>query len=77
MKHLVIALWVCCLLSPFALTSALAQDGPTRNGNNCAGIMVSGLAGPGFGALAAASAHQQLVDNFGLASCGDNPRRNP
>jgi hypothetical protein len=50
---------------------------PTLNDNNCAGFVVSQGAGPGFGSVVSGAAHLQLVDNFGLASCGGLPRNNP
>ena len=57
------------------MPSALAA--PSPNDNNCAGTVVSSLAGPGFGPFVASSAQAQAVDNFGLASCGQLPRKNP
>lgn len=77
MKRILLPLFVMSLLSLLIVTTAFAQEGPAPNNNNCAGVVVSSLAGPGFGGQVAAAAHLQLVDNFGLASCGDNPRQNP
>lgn len=54
-----------------------AAAGPTPNGHNCAGVAVSQLAGPGFGSFVSGFAHQQAVNNFGLANCGAPPRNNP
>lgn len=54
-----------------------AAAAPTLNDNNCAGAVVSNLAGPGFGSAVSGAAHQQLVDNFGFASCGVPTRNNP
>jgi hypothetical protein len=50
---------------------------PSPNGHNCAGAAVSQLAGPGFGSFVSTFAHQQAVDNFELANCGQPPRNNP
>lgn len=58
-------------------TAGGAVAGPTPNGHNCAGLVVSSLAGPGFGSLVSAAAKEQSVDNFGFANCGQPPRRNP
>jgi hypothetical protein len=57
--------------------TVLGQDVPAPNANNCAGVVVSSLAGPGLGTQVAALAQLQGVDNLGLASCGDTPRQNP
>src|SRR4051812_746976 len=54
-----------------------AQEGPTPNGHNCAGTVVSSSAGPGFGQIVSDAAHQQAVDNFNLANCGNTERKNP
>lgn len=54
-----------------------ARADATINGHNCAGAIVSSVAGPGFGAGVSAAAHAQLVDNFGFANCGAPPRQNP
>ena len=62
-----------------ALLSAVSPahaDGPTPNQKNCAGVATSELAGPGFGTIVQYFAQLQLVDNFGLAACGEPPRRN-
>ena len=55
--------------------TAWADPGP--NDHNCAGAAVSGLAGPGFGQVVSSAAHQQSVDNFGLANCDQTNRNNP
>ena len=54
-----------------------SASAPTPNEHNCAGTVVSGLAGPSFGALVSSAADAQSVDNFGLADCGQPPRHNP
>lgn len=61
-----------CLAAP-----AVASADPPPGGHDCAGLVVSSLAGPGFGAAVSAAAHDQLVDNFGLADCGQTNRNNP
>jgi hypothetical protein len=53
--------------------AALAQG----EEHNCAGAITSTFAGPGFGGAVAAAADQQVVDNFGLADCGQDNRNNP
>jgi hypothetical protein len=61
-----------------AVTAAPAgADGPPPNDHNCAGVLVSGVAGPVFGQIVSTAAHFQAVDNFGLANCGQPPRNNP
>jgi len=55
--------------------SALAA--PRLNDHNCAGVVVSSSAGPGFGPSVAGVAEVQGVDNLGLANCGQPPRSNP
>jgi hypothetical protein len=57
--------------------AASASADPAVNGHDCAGLVVSSLAGPGFGAVVSAAAHDQLVDNLGLADCGQTNRNNP
>ena len=47
------------------------------NGHNCAGVIVSGVAEPGLGAQVAVLAHAQEIDNFGIANCGQEHRKNP
>jgi hypothetical protein len=54
-----------------------SADPSAVNGHNCAGAVVSTVAGPGFGATVAEAAQAQVVDNLGLANCGQPPRRNP
>jgi hypothetical protein len=61
---------------------ALADtSAPTLNPSNCAGVVVSSLAGPGFGDAVSSLAQPpvQAVDNLGLAACGSNNdvRQNP
>jgi hypothetical protein len=58
-------------------TGMAAADPPAINGHNCAGAIVSELAGPGFGQAVSTAAHAQAVDNFGFANCGAPPRKNP
>jgi hypothetical protein len=53
-----------------------SADPSTPTGHNCAGFAVSGVAGPGFGADVASAAQLQVVDNLGLANCGQPPRQN-
>ena len=77
MKRYILTLILVSLLLISLTSTVFAQDGPALNENNCAGAITSSLAAPGFGHLVASFAHAQLVDNFGLASCGDNPRNNP
>ena len=64
-------------IAALGAAAGAASAGPTPNGHNCAGAAVNQLAGPGFGSFVSGSAHQQLVDNFGLANCGAPPRNNP
>ena len=59
------------------LSGGAAVADPPVNGHDCAGALVSSVAGPGFGQLVSALAHQQQVDNLGLADCGAPPRSNP
>jgi len=56
--------------------SVVAAD-PPPNDHNCAGFVVALFAGPGFGQAVADAAQAQLVDNLGLANCGDTERKNP
>ena len=57
--------------------TAWAEPPGGSNGHNCAGTVVSGGAGPGFGQAVSGAAHAQQVDNFGLADCGQENRKNP
>lgn len=57
--------------------SAPAWVGPVPNGHNCAGQVVSAIAGPAIGGVVSAGAQEQAIDNFGQADCGAPPRRNP
>jgi hypothetical protein len=52
----------------------VASAAPTPNGHDCAGVVVSGMAGPGFGQAVSTAARQQLVDDLGLANCGQTGR---
>lgn len=62
----------------FALTGAAAPPGTEHN---CAGAIVSGLAGDDslrpVGLIVRDLAHAQVVDNDGLADCDQQHRRNP
>lgn len=60
-----------------AATATSASAAPPPNGHDCAGDVVSSSAGPGFGAAVSDAAHAGLVDNFGLADCGQTNRNNP
>jgi hypothetical protein len=76
MKKGLLVLAVCA--SMLAVGSGTATADPSAiNGSNCAGVAVSGLAAPGFGQFVSGFAQAGLVDNFGLADCGQPPRRNP
>lgn len=72
---------ISCSLATAALILGVlapaASAAPPPNDHNCAGVLVSGLAGPGFGGFVSSFAQQQLVDNFGFANCGQPPRSNP
>ena len=61
---------------PATAGPALAA-GPAPDANDDAGVIVSSAAGPGFGRGVSAAAQRRIVGNFGLAGCGDHPRRNP
>jgi hypothetical protein len=58
------------------LSAAPAAASPPANVHDCAGKMVSSGAGPGFGQVVSAAAHEQIVDNFGYADCGQTNRSN-
>ncbi|MCC7360321.1 MAG: hypothetical protein IT317_12630 [Anaerolineales bacterium] len=78
MKKLVTLSIVLALLLGTARL-ALAE-GPTPNGHNCAGVVVksNNLDWPGpMGPLVAEYAHLQLIDNLGLANCGNANGQNP
>ena len=77
MKRMLRTCLVLSLVLMGVANTVLAQDAPTPNANNCAGVVVSSLAGPGFGTQVATLAQLQVVDNLGLASCGGTPRQNP
>ena len=68
---------VCGSMLAVGVGSASADPPGGINGHNCAGVVVSSLAGPGFGQLVSAAAHQQQVDNFGLRNCGQANGKNP
>jgi hypothetical protein len=70
------AILATAVLALTTLTPTAAAD-PAINDHNCAGAIVSLLAGPGFGGLVSATAHDQEVDNLGLANCGQTHRNNP
>ena len=55
----------------------VAAAAPVLDEHNCAGSVVSQAASPEFGPVVAAAAEEQLVDNFGLADCGQINRNNP
>ena len=59
------------------LSAGPATAAPPANGHDCAGQVVSDSAGPGFGQVVAGAAHEQTVDNFSLADCGQTNRNNP
>ncbi|WP_344742171.1 hypothetical protein [Pseudonocardia halophobica] len=64
--------------STIGTTAVAAAAVPAAAGDhNCAGAAVSSMAGPGFGSGVSSLAHQQLVDNIGLADCRQPPRQNP
>jgi hypothetical protein len=63
-----------------AVAWAQSTQLPPANEHNCAGDATSFTAqlfGRILGVLISATAQLGLVDNVGLASCGDNPRQNP
>ena len=76
MQRLIVALFILSILFVSVAGSALAQDTPGDT-HNCAGVVTSSLAEPGFGQIVASFADLQLVDNFGLANCGDTSGNNP
>jgi hypothetical protein len=57
--------------------ATVASAAPAPNEHNCAGVVVSQLAGPDFGPAVSTAAQEQVVDNFGLADCGQTNRGNP
>ena len=75
-KRLIVSSVVAGCLVGISAQSASA-DPAVPNGDNCAGVFVSGAAAPGFGAQVSTTAHAQLVDNFGLANCGQTSGQNP
>jgi len=75
MKYIICLVVAMVLL--IGLTATVEADVPANNGHNCAGYGVSQLAGPDFGQFVSYYAKLQLVDNFGLANCGQNNRKNP
>jgi hypothetical protein len=58
-------------------TIGSASAAPRMSEHDCAGDAVSSAAGPGFGGLVSALAHLGLIDNIGLADCGQTHRNNP
>jgi hypothetical protein len=56
---------------------AQEQGADPGDDHNCAGEAVSSLAGAGFGQLVSTLAQLQVVDNLGLADCGQEHRNNP
>jgi hypothetical protein len=77
MKHFQIVYLVIGALLMSSANQAPAQQVLDINEHNCAGAVVSSLAGPGFGDQVASLAQLQAVDNLGLADCGAPPRQNP
>jgi hypothetical protein len=73
MKRIAVTLMALAMLGAGA---GVATAGPGDQ-HNCAGTVVSGLAGPSFGPFVSSFAHVQQVDNFGLANCGRPERNNP
>ena len=71
--------WVVVGCAGLLVVSAptVAAAAPDPNEHNCAGVVVSGAADPGFGPAVSSAAQQQLVDNLGLADCGQTNRNNP
>jgi len=67
----------CAGMLALGVGSASADPPEGINGHNCAGVVVSTLAGPGFGEIVSGAAHQQAVDNFGLRNCGQANGKNP
>ena len=68
------------LITAFAFaasTGTASADPAAINGHNCAGAVVSSVAAPGLGAVVSALADAQVVDNIGLADCGQDNRNNP
>lgn len=77
MRKLIIA---ASLASSLLLAPTAAVADTPGDDHNCAGQASSAGGqeyGSGFGQAVAFHANQQLVDNFGLANCGDAPRQNP
>ena len=78
--HRSLAIWAVVAMLFVSTTGAVvAQEQGATPGDehNCAGEVVSSLAGPSFGQLVSTSAQAQEVDNFGLADCGQEHRNNP
>jgi len=75
MKRVVIVVGCAGLLLGSGM--GVASAAPTVNEHNCAGTVVSQAADPAFGPVVSGAAHEQFVDNFGLADCGQTDRNNP
>jgi hypothetical protein len=75
MKRVLAVVGCTGLLLGSGMGVASAAAGP--NEHNCAGAVVSQAASPAFGPVVAAAAQAQLVDNVGLADCGQTNRNNP
>ena len=75
MRKLFIGMVAAGALVTFGMGPVKAD--PPNNGHDCAGAFVSNNAGPGFGQGVSDAAHNQQVDNFGVADCGQPPRQNP
>lgn len=68
---------VAAVAASWMIAPLAASADPVANQHDCAGVVVSALAGPGFGSTVSAAAQEQLVDNLGLADCGQTNRNNP
>ena len=65
------------IVSTTGAVVAQEQGADPGDEHNCAGKVVSSLAGPGFGQLVSTLAQAQQVDNVGFADCGQEHRNNP
>lgn len=78
--HRSLAMWAFVAMLFVSTTGAVVaqeQGADPGDEHNCAGEVVSSLAGAGFGQLVSTLAQAQLVDNLGLADCGQEHRNNP